>query len=188
MCKEKTVHYSLNEQCTHSTTVYTRITSKQCKSIYISHEQRFSRAFNKFRRTNKNICVKVIRLPKRSAIICFCFFCYVSALESKLVSQFCEDENGALVYNRVTNGYNSNNGNRNGNYAIGGYGYRPVTEQHILGDGQTSVNSGSSSHSNRGQTETILHGSKGSSSTRVEKPATLQYFKKKIPNVTWLND
>ncbi|XP_061736061.1 collagen, type XXVIII, alpha 2a [Nerophis ophidion] len=27
------------------------------------------------------------------------------ALESKLVSQFCEDENGALIYNRVTNGH-----------------------------------------------------------------------------------
>ncbi|TWW64017.1 Collagen alpha-1(XXVIII) chain [Takifugu flavidus] len=91
------------------------------------------------------------------------------ALESKLVSQFCEDENGALIYNRVANGHNSygNNGynsndNRNGNYAIGGYGYRPVTEQHISGDGQISINSGSSSHSNRGQIETILH-SKGSS-------------------------
>uniref|UniRef100_A0AAY4C6U2 Collagen alpha-1(XXVIII) chain n=1 Tax=Denticeps clupeoides TaxID=299321 RepID=A0AAY4C6U2_9TELE len=36
------------------------------------------------------------------------------ALESKLVSQFCEDENGALIYNRVTNGYGSN-GHGNGN-------------------------------------------------------------------------
>ncbi|CAG04955.1 unnamed protein product, partial [Tetraodon nigroviridis] len=74
------------------------------------------------------------------------------ALESKLVSQFCEDENGALIYNRVTNGYNgygnghnSNTGNRNGNYAVGGYGY------------QISIN--------RGQTETTQHGSQGSSST-----------------------
>uniref|UniRef100_A0A3B4VA42 Collagen alpha-1(XXVIII) chain n=1 Tax=Seriola dumerili TaxID=41447 RepID=A0A3B4VA42_SERDU len=34
------------------------------------------------------------------------------ALESKLVSQFCEDENGALIYNRITNGHwNGNNGN-----------------------------------------------------------------------------
>ncbi|KAM9851397.1 collagen, type XXVIII, alpha 2a [Aulostomus maculatus] len=33
------------------------------------------------------------------------------ALESKLVSQFCEDENGALIYNRITNGpWNGNNG------------------------------------------------------------------------------
>lgn len=34
------------------------------------------------------------------------------ALESKLVSQFCEDENGALIYSHVTNGHwNGNNGN-----------------------------------------------------------------------------
>ncbi|KAG2459295.1 BBS5 protein, partial [Polypterus senegalus] len=32
------------------------------------------------------------------------------ALESKLVSQFCEDENGALVYNRLMNGFGSNGG------------------------------------------------------------------------------
>uniref|UniRef100_A0A4W4GRR3 Collagen, type XXVIII, alpha 2a n=1 Tax=Electrophorus electricus TaxID=8005 RepID=A0A4W4GRR3_ELEEL len=32
------------------------------------------------------------------------------ALESKLVSQFCEDENGALIYNRITNGVNGHNG------------------------------------------------------------------------------
>lgn len=86
------------------------------------------------------------------------------ALESKLVSQFCEDENGALIYNRVTNGYNgygngynSNNGKRNGNYVVGGNGYRPVTEQHIVADGQISVH--------RGQTETTQHGSQGSKST-----------------------
>ncbi|KAM6979211.1 collagen, type XXVIII, alpha 2a [Tautogolabrus adspersus] len=37
------------------------------------------------------------------------------ALESKLVSQFCEDENGALIYNRLTNGHwNSNNGHGHG--------------------------------------------------------------------------
>lgn len=63
------------------------------------------------------------------------------ALESKLVSQFCEDENGALIYNRITNGYNNgyNNGNRNGfngNYAIGGYGYRPATEHEVQTDGR----------------------------------------------------
>lgn len=48
------------------------------------------------------------------------------ALESKLVSQFCEDENGALVYNRITNGYgNGNNGPReesHGNNNFNGYG------------------------------------------------------------------
>ncbi|XP_051786570.1 collagen, type XXVIII, alpha 2a isoform X2 [Erpetoichthys calabaricus] len=32
------------------------------------------------------------------------------ALESKLVSQFCEDENGALVYNRLMNGFGNNGG------------------------------------------------------------------------------
>lgn len=38
-------------------------------------------------------------------------FCAFSALESKLVSQFCEDENGALIYNHITNGHwNGNNG------------------------------------------------------------------------------
>uniref|UniRef100_A0A672YJR1 Collagen alpha-1(XXVIII) chain n=1 Tax=Sphaeramia orbicularis TaxID=375764 RepID=A0A672YJR1_9TELE len=37
------------------------------------------------------------------------------ALESKLVSQFCEDENGALIYNRITNGHwNGNNGHGQG--------------------------------------------------------------------------
>uniref|UniRef100_A0A3B3IH69 Collagen, type XXVIII, alpha 2b n=1 Tax=Oryzias latipes TaxID=8090 RepID=A0A3B3IH69_ORYLA len=53
-------------------------------------------------------------------------------LESKLVSQFCEDENGALIYNQITNGYGNNayNGyNSNlinaGKYDTGGYGYRP---------------------------------------------------------------
>lgn len=85
------------------------------------------------------------------------------ALESKLVSQFCEDENGALIYNRVTNGYNGygtngNNGQRNGNngnYAIGGYGYRPVNEHHI----PTGTNTGTDG----GRVETTQHGSKGSS-------------------------
>ncbi|XP_051815214.1 collagen, type XXVIII, alpha 2a [Acanthochromis polyacanthus] len=51
------------------------------------------------------------------------------ALESKLVSQFCEDENGALIYNRVTNGpwngndgLNGNNGHRENTYGYNGYG------------------------------------------------------------------
>lgn len=38
-----------------------------------------------------------------------------SALESQLVSQFCEDENGALIYNHITNGHwNGNSGYGNG--------------------------------------------------------------------------
>ncbi|XP_034741436.1 collagen, type XXVIII, alpha 2a isoform X3 [Etheostoma cragini] len=49
------------------------------------------------------------------------------ALESQLISQFCEDENGALIYNRITNGLsNGNNGNGiNGNNGRGEstYGY-----------------------------------------------------------------
>ncbi|XP_054644371.1 collagen, type XXVIII, alpha 2a isoform X2 [Dunckerocampus dactyliophorus] len=46
------------------------------------------------------------------------------ALESKLVSQFCEDENGALIYNRVANGHwNGHNGlSRNGNHVYGEHG------------------------------------------------------------------
>uniref|UniRef100_A0A8C9X5J9 Collagen alpha-1(XXVIII) chain n=1 Tax=Sander lucioperca TaxID=283035 RepID=A0A8C9X5J9_SANLU len=87
------------------------------------------------------------------------------ALESKLVSQFCEDENGALIYNRIingyngygNNGYNSHNGNRNGNngnYAIGGYGYRPVTEQQVLNGRQTGINTGASTPSHGGRVET----------------------------------
>ncbi|XP_029112551.1 collagen alpha-1(XXVIII) chain-like [Scleropages formosus] len=41
------------------------------------------------------------------------------ALESKLVSQFCEDENGAVVYNRIAN--NFGNGYRNNGYSNSGY-------------------------------------------------------------------
>uniref|UniRef100_A0A8C5NH49 Collagen alpha-1(XXVIII) chain n=1 Tax=Gouania willdenowi TaxID=441366 RepID=A0A8C5NH49_GOUWI len=92
------------------------------------------------------------------------------ALESKLVSQFCEDENGALIYNRVTNGNNGYNGNRNsinGNNAIGGYGYRPVLEPEI-----NSRQTGTSILSQGGRAVTIHHGSKGSSST-VCVPGTL---------------
>ncbi|KAI5107311.1 collagen type XXVIII alpha 1 a precursor [Silurus meridionalis] len=37
------------------------------------------------------------------------------ALESKLVNQFCEDENGALIYNRITNG-NGHNGYKHNGY------------------------------------------------------------------------
>lgn len=98
------------------------------------------------------------------------------ALESKLVSQFCEDENGALIYNRVTNGYNGfgnngyngNNGNRNGNngnYVVGGYGYRPVTDQQVLSgrQGGTSTGTSTSTHSHGGRVETTQQGSKGSS-------------------------
>ncbi|KAK2880275.1 collagen alpha-1(XXVIII) chain-like isoform X2 [Channa argus] len=90
------------------------------------------------------------------------------ALESKLVSQFCEDENGALIYNRITNSYNGygNNGNRNGingNFAVNGYGSRSVTEQGTLNTRQTGTSTGTSTSSGQaggGQhTETTSSGS-----------------------------
>lgn len=61
----------------------------------------------------------------------------LSALESKLVSKFCEDENGDLIYNRVTNGYrNGKNGNYgNGNYG-NGYG---TTNQEDFNNGRRTV-------------------------------------------------
>ncbi|XP_055022827.1 collagen alpha-1(XXVIII) chain-like [Boleophthalmus pectinirostris] len=93
------------------------------------------------------------------------------ALESKLVSQFCEDENGALIYNKITNGFNGynghgnngyngygTNGNRNvvnGNYAIGGFGYRP----HPNSGPQT----GTSTHTQGGASVVTQTASKGSS-------------------------
>lgn len=49
------------------------------------------------------------------------------ALESKLVSQFCEDENGALIYNRITNGYGNGHATsvngQNGYNVYGNNGY-----------------------------------------------------------------
>lgn len=57
-------------------------------------------------------------------------FSVFSALESKLVSQFCEDENGALIYNHITNGHWNNNnghgdnvGDYNGQKVNGNSGY-----------------------------------------------------------------
>uniref|UniRef100_A0A3Q2VBQ3 Collagen alpha-1(XXVIII) chain n=1 Tax=Haplochromis burtoni TaxID=8153 RepID=A0A3Q2VBQ3_HAPBU len=74
----------------------------------------------------------------------------LTALESKLVSQFCEDENGAFIYNHITNGHrNGNNGLRvsgnngattnnynsygNNGYIFGnnGYGYGNSYEEEI---------------------------------------------------------
>ncbi|XP_023821151.1 collagen alpha-1(XXVIII) chain isoform X2 [Oryzias latipes] len=79
-------------------------------------------------------------------------------LESKLVSQFCEDENGALIYNQITNGYGNNayNGyNSNlinaGKYDTGGYGYRPVPGQETANNRQTDFNSGVGSQSQGGE-------------------------------------
>ncbi|XP_046886932.1 collagen alpha-1(XXVIII) chain-like [Hypomesus transpacificus] len=64
------------------------------------------------------------------------------ALESKLVSQFCEDERGELIYNRITNGYGNNGykNNLNGKYSTGSYGYG-TTNQGGIQTGQRTVNS-----------------------------------------------
>lgn len=69
------------------------------------------------------MCLKALNL------LCFAF----TALESQLVSQFCEDENGALIYNRITNGHwNSNNGHGNG--LNGNHGHvRETSGQHNIG-------------------------------------------------------
>ncbi|XP_028847376.1 collagen, type XXVIII, alpha 2a [Denticeps clupeoides] len=74
------------------------------------------------------------------------------ALESKLVSQFCEDENGALIYNRVTNGYGSNgHGNGHGNNGYGSNGY---TNHGNNGFSNTIPTTNHDSH-NRGRGDTF---------------------------------
>ncbi|XP_061579532.1 collagen, type XXVIII, alpha 2a [Cololabis saira] len=68
------------------------------------------------------------------------------ALESKLVSQFCEDENGALIYNQITNGpWNSNNGfvlnkinQNNANGYDSGYGQGSTYQEEIQNRRQSS--------------------------------------------------
>uniref|UniRef100_A0A7N6B5X1 Collagen alpha-1(XXVIII) chain n=1 Tax=Anabas testudineus TaxID=64144 RepID=A0A7N6B5X1_ANATE len=100
------------------------------------------------------------------------------ALESKLVSQFCEDENGALIYNRITNGYNGygNNGNRNGfngNFATSVSGYRPVTEQGTPNIRKTGTNTGINTGINTGTntgTSTSSTSSQGVLSSGVPAP------------------
>ncbi|TKS67240.1 Collagen alpha-1(XXVIII) chain [Collichthys lucidus] len=65
----------------------------------------------------------------------------LTALESKLVSQFCEDENGALIYNRVTNGHwNGNNGHGHGNNGNNGHGEK--TDGYNGNNGHTFGNNG----------------------------------------------
>uniref|UniRef100_A0A4W5QTH8 Collagen alpha-1(XXVIII) chain n=1 Tax=Hucho hucho TaxID=62062 RepID=A0A4W5QTH8_9TELE len=62
------------------------------------------------------------------------------ALESKLVSQFCEDENGALVMNHIANGFGAN-----GNNGYGNHRYDPIlnpsrrtsSQSYIRGRGDT---------------------------------------------------
>uniref|UniRef100_A0A8C7IBT5 Collagen alpha-1(XXVIII) chain n=1 Tax=Oncorhynchus kisutch TaxID=8019 RepID=A0A8C7IBT5_ONCKI len=70
------------------------------------------------------------------------------ALESKLVSKFCEDENGGLIYNRVTNGY-GNNGYRNGNYGNGGNGYVTTNQEDFNNRRRTVTTTGTQSQGGR---------------------------------------
>uniref|UniRef100_A0A3Q3LB90 Collagen alpha-1(XXVIII) chain n=1 Tax=Mastacembelus armatus TaxID=205130 RepID=A0A3Q3LB90_9TELE len=88
------------------------------------------------------------------------------ALESKLVNQLCEDENGALIYNHITNGHwnginghgtNGNNGrglntngyNGSGNNVYGNNGYGNI------GNGYNSQNQRSTNSRGRGDTSTL---------------------------------
>uniref|UniRef100_A0A674DUT6 Collagen alpha-1(XXVIII) chain n=1 Tax=Salmo trutta TaxID=8032 RepID=A0A674DUT6_SALTR len=75
------------------------------------------------------------------------------ALESKLVSKFCEDENGDPIYNRVTNGYGNNgyrNGN-NGNYGNGNYGngYGTTNQEDFNNRRRTVTTTGTQSQGGR---------------------------------------
>lgn len=67
-----------------------------------------------------------------------CLHFFPSALEFKLVSQLCEDENGPFIYNRITNGHwNGNNGNGvNGNNGLAenGYNGNNVNGNNVNGD------------------------------------------------------
>uniref|UniRef100_A0A8C8K8V3 Collagen alpha-1(XXVIII) chain n=1 Tax=Oncorhynchus tshawytscha TaxID=74940 RepID=A0A8C8K8V3_ONCTS len=76
------------------------------------------------------------------------------ALESKLVSQFCEDENGALVLNRNTNGFG-----RNGNnvYRNNGQG----------NSGQGNSGQGNSGQGNSGQGNNVRTHVRGGSTVAV---------------------
>uniref|UniRef100_A0A8C7MPN1 Collagen alpha-1(XXVIII) chain n=1 Tax=Oncorhynchus kisutch TaxID=8019 RepID=A0A8C7MPN1_ONCKI len=87
------------------------------------------------------------------------------ALESKLVSKFCEDENGGLIYNRVTNGY-GNNGYRNGNYGNGGNGYVTTNQEDFNNRRRTVTTTGTQSQGGRVDlTQPINPGSSSSSSS-----------------------
>jgi len=82
------------------------------------------------------------------------------ALESRLVSRFCEDENGALIYNRVTNGYTGkmgyqgNRGYNNGNNGYNG-NHRTNGEQelqrvtHAISTAAVGVGAGTEVHGGR---------------------------------------
>ncbi|XP_061571724.1 collagen alpha-1(XXVIII) chain-like [Cololabis saira] len=96
------------------------------------------------------------------------------ALESKLVSQFCEDENGALIYNRITNGYNGYgnngyNGNRDNRIGTGSYGnggYKPVTQPDARRTDSNSGREGSTQQGGGGQRPTDEGYGRGDTFTR----------------------
>ncbi|XP_068428785.1 collagen, type XXVIII, alpha 2a [Clinocottus analis] len=68
------------------------------------------------------------------------------ALESKLVSQFCEDENGALIYNRIKNGnWNGNNGQRHG---INGNNGNGENTNGYIGHGSNDYGHGNNGYGN----------------------------------------
>ncbi|XP_048835540.1 collagen, type XXVIII, alpha 2a [Brienomyrus brachyistius] len=87
------------------------------------------------------------------------------ALESKLVSQFCEDENGALVYNRVMNGYGNglygNNGYGNNGYGNNGYGNNGFGN-----NGYGIHHHGSNKNVNNGHTNPFKHQVQGGGLTQ----------------------
>ncbi|XP_061652657.1 collagen alpha-1(XXVIII) chain-like isoform X1 [Phyllopteryx taeniolatus] len=94
------------------------------------------------------------------------------ALESKLVSQFCEDENGDLIYNRLTNVNNGHSNSRNGNngkYAKGGSGYQPANDWELLNTRQFN-------NQNHGdKVESIQYGHEGSSTGQQVLPGTTNW-------------
>ncbi|XP_041807001.1 collagen, type XXVIII, alpha 2a [Chelmon rostratus] len=70
------------------------------------------------------------------------------ALESQLVNQFCEDENGALIYNHITNGHwNGNNGHGHGINGNNGHG---ENANGYNGYGNNGYASGNNVHGNNG--------------------------------------
>ncbi|KAK6292617.1 hypothetical protein J4Q44_G00372010 [Coregonus suidteri] len=74
------------------------------------------------------------------------------ALESKLVSQFCEDENGALVLNRIANGFgrNGNNGNGNNGHGNNGHGTNGHGTNRHGNNGHGNNGHGNNGHGNNG--------------------------------------
>uniref|UniRef100_A0A8C6Q656 Collagen, type XXVIII, alpha 2a n=1 Tax=Nothobranchius furzeri TaxID=105023 RepID=A0A8C6Q656_NOTFU len=84
------------------------------------------------------------------------------ALESKLVSQFCEDENGALIYNHIPTGpWNGNSGlgfnriNGIGNNGYDNNGYRFENNEHGNGNREEIEDKRQTNTRGRGDTFTL---------------------------------